>query len=148
MADERDFPYDWCNPKENVNKYIPKEGDIEITGDWLIENGFEVTHYNTYKRDYLVLVATTFKKTHRNKGVLFFHQKIVLNGHTFNHGRVLRYISQIPTLPKMLKKEDIVDAFRAGAAECEAYWCKEPLLYAEDGEVYYDKKYNVESQNQ
>ena len=86
-----------------MEKYIPKENDIEITGDWLIDNGFEVIDFNTYKRDYYVLVATTFKKQHRLKGVLFFHQKVVLNGHTFNHGRALRYISQIPDLPKMIK---------------------------------------------
>ena len=39
-----------------MGKYIPKENDIEITGDWLINNGFEVIGFNTYKRDYYVLV--------------------------------------------------------------------------------------------
>lgn len=86
-----------------MGKYIPKENDIEITGDWLINNGFEVIGFNTYKRDYYVLVATTFRKAHKMSGVLFFHQKVILNGNTFNHGRALRYISQIPTLPKILK---------------------------------------------
>ena len=84
-----------------MEKYIPKKDDIEITPDWLLDNGFEVVDFNTYKKGYFVLVATRFKKTHRNKGVLFFHQKVVLNGHTFNHGRALRYVSQIPELPQM-----------------------------------------------
>jgi hypothetical protein len=46
----------------------------------------------------------------------------------------------------MLKeKEQIGNAFRAGEAECEAYWCKEPLLYAEDENIYYTSKYDVKS---
>ena len=45
----------------------------------------------------------------------------------------------------MLKeKEQIGKAFRAGASECEAYWVKAPLLYAEDENIYYTSKYDVE----
>jgi hypothetical protein len=91
-----------------MGKYKFIENDIEITGDWLIENGFSVTDFNVYKKGCLVLVATTFKNQHRLKDIVFFHKKIVLNGCTFNDGSAIRYVSQIPVLTD-LKLELIID---------------------------------------
>ncbi len=106
-----------------MSKYIPIEGDTEITGDWLIENGFSVVDFNTYQKGCLLLIAATFKKQHKLKGVLFFHQKVVLNGHTFNHGKALRYISQIPDLTTNHPVETITGVEDSNKA-CEKSWAK------------------------
>lgn len=54
-------------------------------------------------------------------------------------------LRSIPTPAANVSKEDIVAAFNAGSAECEAYWCNEPLLYEGKAEVYYNKIHNIES---